>query len=134
MRYPHILDVRCHVEEALGTEEKPGPRAVRAAHEAQVFVQEGVRGARGDGDIAAPALSVEACCDSDRLDKRRLAASVLASEERHVWVDLERVELPDRGDRERVGVEVVDVVALQDERTNEGVVRGSRRGRPRGAI
>src|SRR5437867_2067307 len=76
-----------------------------------MFVQYGVRGAGGDGDVAAPALSVEACCDSDRLDKRRLAASVLAREERHVWVDLEFVELPDRGDRERVRVEVVHSVA-----------------------
>ena len=90
-----------------------------------MFVQYGVRGAGGDGDVAAPALSVEACCDSDRLDKRRLAASVLAREERHVWVDLELVELPDRGDRERVGVEVVDLVALQNERTDKSLVHAA---------
>ncbi|MGH2492875.1 MAG: hypothetical protein ACRDF9_15370 [Candidatus Limnocylindria bacterium] len=38
-------------------------------------------------------------------------------------IELELVQLLDRGDRERVDVEVGDLVALQDDRADKGVGR-----------
>jgi len=41
-------------------------------------------------------------------------------------VELQLVEVADRWDRERIGLEVLDSVALQDDRADEGIVQISR--------
>ena len=116
------LDVGSDVEEALGSEEVAGPRTAGAADEPQVLVEHRVRRACGYGHVTAAALGVEARGYGDRLDQSRLAAAVVAGEQRHVRVELELVELPDRGNRERIDLEVVDLVPLQDDRTDKGLL------------
>src|SRR5207244_203711 len=70
------------------------------------------------------ALGVEAGGYGDRLDQRRLAAAVLARQQRHVGVEVEVSQLPDRGNRERIHGEVVDLAPLQEDRADKGAVTG----------
>ena len=120
------LEIRRDIEEALRPQEIPGPWLPSAAHEPQVLVQHGVRRTRGQGHVPAAALGVETGGDRDRLHQRRLAAAVLAREEGHLRVELQLVEVADRWDRERIGLEVLDSVPLQDDRADEGIVQTSR--------
>ncbi len=114
-----LLDVRRDREEALRPQEVAGPGTGRAAYQAEVPVQRGVRGTGRDGHVLTAALSVETGGDSDRLGQRRLAAAVLAGQQRHRGVEWKLVQLAHRRDRERVVVEVVDLVSLQDDRPDE---------------
>jgi hypothetical protein len=41
-------------------------------------------------------------------------------------IEPQLVELPDRGDRERIAVEIVDRLAFQDDRADEGIVQTAR--------
>jgi len=91
-----------------------------------MLVKRGVRRARGHRDIPAAALGVETGGDRDGLDQRRLAAAVLAGEERHVRVERELVQLPDRRDRERVDIEVAHRVPFEDDRAHEWIAPATR--------
>ena len=124
-RLGDLVEVCRDVEEALGPEEVAGPRTARAAHQAQVLMQDGVGWPGRDRHVPAAAFGVESGRDRDRLDQGRLAAAVLAREERHVRVEPQLVELPDRGDREGIGPEVADPVALQDDRADESVLHAA---------
>src|SRR5438128_5290570 len=83
----HPLEVCRHVEEALGPEEIAGPRTARAAYQTQVLMEDRVRWPGRDRHVPAAAFGVETGGDRDRLDQGRLAAAVLAREERHVRIE-----------------------------------------------
>jgi hypothetical protein len=50
-----------------------------------VLVELGFRIAASEVEVRAPAFGVEARRNGDRLDERRLAAAILADEERDGW-------------------------------------------------
>src|SRR6202042_2283077 len=68
-------------------------------------------------------FGVEARGDGDRLQQRALPASVLANQKRQPRIELQLVELGDRGDVERILAEVGDLVPLEADRTNEALCR-----------
>ncbi len=88
-----LLDFTGDVEEALGAEEVTRLGAAHAADEPKVAVEFRLRAARSEVEVAAAALGVEAGGDGDGLDEGGLAAPVFADEERHLRVELERLEL-----------------------------------------
>src|SRR5207237_6652666 len=88
--------------------------------------ERGVRRTGRDRHAPAAAFGVEARGHRNGLDQRRLAAAVLAREERHARVELQLIELSDRRDGERVHIEALDLVSLQDKRADKKIVRASR--------
>ena len=84
-------------------------------------MQRRVRGACREGEVAAAAFGIEADRDGDRLDQRGLAAPVLAGKQRQPGVELEFGQSPDRGNRERIGIEVFDLVTHQHDGTDERI-------------
>ncbi len=94
------------VEEALRAEEERVHRLALRALEDERLVEPRVRRARRELERLHPsaALGVQLARDGDRLDERRLAAAVVADEERDARVELERRvdEAADRRDLERV--------------------------------
>ncbi len=50
----HLLDIRGHVEEALGAQEELGARLAKAPGNAQMRVQLGVRRMRAEVEVSRP--------------------------------------------------------------------------------
>src|SRR6185503_19161313 len=117
----HLFDRGRDVEQALRAKEESVLDPTRALHEPHVPVQRRKRVVRRHAKEAAPALGIELRGDRDRFDERRLAAPVLADKERDLGIELELLEVTQRGDRERIRTRVLDLVTLHDERTDERI-------------
>ena len=70
-------------EEAFCPEEKTVLLAFEATDDLQVLAQDRLRPPRPEPEVLAPAFSIESHGDRDRFDQCRLAAAVLADQERH---------------------------------------------------
>src|SRR5207248_589553 len=78
----HLIEVRRDIEEALGAQEIAVADATGAADQAQTAMQRRLgRVGRGESSEFAAAFGVQLRGDGDRLDKRGLAAPVVADEE-----------------------------------------------------
>jgi hypothetical protein len=85
-----------------------------------------VRRPRGERELirAAAALSIQLRRDGERLDERRLAASVLPDEKRHTRVQLDSVDL---GERRKL-IRVVALLVGKATRTDPDRMDERRRG------
>src|SRR6266481_2311685 len=115
------LDLRRHVEVALRAQEVPCLRSPDATHQSDYRVQLGLRSARREVEVLASTLGVEARRDGDRFRDGRFPASILAYQERHLRMQLERVERADGGDVEGVSVEVLHLLAHEGHRPHKRV-------------
>ncbi len=113
------VDCRGHAEEAFGPQEVAAAGPTHPARQADVVVEYRMGGTRRETEVLASPFGVEARGHGDRLDQRRLAASVRTHEEVTLRVKLERVEGPDRRDGEGVGAEVRDLLPEQGRRAQE---------------
>jgi hypothetical protein len=114
---PAAVDERRDVEEALGAQEVAVARLAGREHGLERAAEDGSRhGRQLAGSLQLPALGREAHRLRDRLDERRLAAAVVAREQRHGRVaEPQPLHLRDRRDVEREPVSPALRLAAQRE-------------------
>jgi hypothetical protein len=86
------FDLSAHIEITLRTKEEAVHRTSHTSLEPNMSTELGFGWARGEVEILGPAFRVESRGDGDRFDESRLPASVLAHQECHLGVELERIE------------------------------------------
>ena len=90
------IGCRCHVVEALRTQEVGSPRSFVRSLQVHGLMQRGVGVVGSKGIVAATALRIQPVCHGHGLEERRLARAILAREERDVGGEGERQALERR--------------------------------------
>src|SRR6267378_6955160 len=100
------FDLGRDIEEALRSQKEAGTRSRWISNEPQVSGQLGQMFLRAGVEVGRAPFRIEAGGDRQALHQRGFPAAVLAHEDRHTWVERQRVDVANRSQIERVAAAI----------------------------
>src|SRR5882762_1177551 len=100
------FDLGRDIEEALGSQKEAGTRPRGISNEPQVSGQLGQMVLGAEVEVGGAPFRIEAGGDGQALHQGGFPTAVLAHEDRHTWVDRQRVDVANRGKVERVAAAI----------------------------